>query len=53
MRSVTTNETDELMKTRNAIENGQTPNRYVSVCLLEAVKSVGDDAITIVGALRG
>lgn len=43
------------MKTRNAIENGQTPNKYVRVCPVEAVNNAGDDAIsvTIESALRG
>lgn len=41
MRSVTTNDTDELRKTKKAIEKGQTPSRYVAVCKRDAVKSGG------------
>ncbi len=32
IRSVITKEIDEFKKTRNAMENGQTPSRYVATC---------------------
>jgi hypothetical protein len=37
IRSVITKDTDELRNTRNAIEKGQTPNKYVAICTLVAV----------------
>jgi hypothetical protein len=44
MRSVITNETEELRKTRKAIEKGQTPRRYVAVCNLVAGNMIADSS---------
>lgn len=37
---------EELINTRNAIEKGQTANKYVSVWPREAVNNAGGEAIT-------
>jgi hypothetical protein len=46
MRSVITKDTEELRKTRNAMEKGQTPRRYVAICALVAVNIFGRSKTT-------
>jgi hypothetical protein len=46
MRSVITKDTEELRKTRNAMEKGQTPRRYVAICTLVAVNIFGRSKTT-------
>lgn len=47
IRSVITKDIDEFIKTRKAMENGQTAKRYVAVCSRVAVNIMADDLIFV------